>query len=172
MQRVWQLPSFQNQRHRTPGDPKKTIPGYCLCTATVPAGRIGVLFYLEDTRPLRHVDAYWIAWCAVTLVLERRKLPYALHSRPRLKEAGGRAGAYDYFGHATQSHLHRALGTFPVKIEYISRFKSDKEIKTILKEVHEGNVNIIIGTHRVVSRDVSSKTWVLLVIDEEQKFGC
>ena len=63
------------------------------------------------------------------------------------------------------------LGTFPVKIEYISRFKSDKEIKAILKEVEEGRVNIIIGTHRVVSRDVIFKDLGLLVIDEEQKFG-
>ena len=63
------------------------------------------------------------------------------------------------------------LGTFPVTIEYISRFKSDKEIKAILKEVQEGKVNIVIGTHRVVSRDVIFKDLGLLVIDEEQKFG-
>jgi len=63
------------------------------------------------------------------------------------------------------------LAAFPVKIEYISRFKSDKDIKTILKEVQEGKVNIIIGTHRVVSRDVIFKDLGLLVIDEEQKFG-
>jgi transcription-repair coupling factor (superfamily II helicase) len=63
------------------------------------------------------------------------------------------------------------LSAFPVKIEYISRFKSDKEIKAIVKEVQEGKVNILIGTHRVVSRDVIFKDLGLLVIDEEQKFG-
>lgn len=63
------------------------------------------------------------------------------------------------------------LAAFPVKIEYVSRFKSAKEIKAILKDVEEGNVKIIIGTHRVVSKDVIFKDLGLLVIDEEQKFG-
>lgn len=63
------------------------------------------------------------------------------------------------------------LSNFPVKIEYVSRFKTEKEIKEIIKQVKEGTVNIIIGTHRVVSKDVEFKELGLLVIDEEQKFG-
>jgi transcription-repair coupling factor (superfamily II helicase) len=63
------------------------------------------------------------------------------------------------------------LANMPVKIDYVSRFKTDKEIKQIIKEVKEGNINIIIGTHRVVSKDVEFKNLGLLVIDEEQKFG-
>jgi transcription-repair coupling factor (superfamily II helicase) len=63
------------------------------------------------------------------------------------------------------------LSNFPVKVEYVSRFKTDKEIKSILKGVKDGAVNIIIGTHRVVSKDVEFKDLGLLVIDEEQKFG-
>lgn len=63
------------------------------------------------------------------------------------------------------------LADLPVKIDYVSRFKTDKEIKEILKEVKEGTINIIIGTHRVVSKDVEFKNLGLLVIDEEQKFG-
>lgn len=63
------------------------------------------------------------------------------------------------------------LANFPVKIEYVSRFKTEKEIKEIIKQVKEGTVNIIIGTHRVVSKDVEFKELGLLVIDEEQKFG-
>jgi transcription-repair coupling factor (superfamily II helicase) len=63
------------------------------------------------------------------------------------------------------------LSNFPVKIEYVSRFKSDKDIKKILEEVKEGNVNVLIGTHRIVSKDVEFKNLGLLVIDEEQKFG-
>jgi transcription-repair coupling factor (superfamily II helicase) len=63
------------------------------------------------------------------------------------------------------------LASFPVKIEYVSRFKTEKEIKEIIKQVKEGTVNIIIGTHRVVSKDVEFKELGLLVIDEEQKFG-
>lgn len=63
------------------------------------------------------------------------------------------------------------LSDFPVKIEYVSRFKTEKEIKEILGQVKEGTVNIIIGTHRVVSKDVVFKDLGLLIIDEEQKFG-
>ena len=63
------------------------------------------------------------------------------------------------------------LSSFPIRVDYISRFKTDKEIKQILQEVKEGTVNILIGTHRVVSKDVEFKNLGLLVIDEEQKFG-
>ncbi len=63
------------------------------------------------------------------------------------------------------------LSNFPVKIESISRFKTDKEIKQILEDVKEGKVNILIGTHRVVSKDIKFKELGLLIIDEEQKFG-
>jgi transcription-repair coupling factor (superfamily II helicase) len=63
------------------------------------------------------------------------------------------------------------LSAFPVKIDYVSRFKTEKEIKEILKRVKEGDINILIGTHRVVSKDVEFKELGLLIIDEEQKFG-
>lgn len=63
------------------------------------------------------------------------------------------------------------LSGLPVKIEYVSRFKTDKEIKKIIEEVGEGKIDILIGTHRIVSKDVSFKDLGLLVIDEEQKFG-
>jgi transcription-repair coupling factor (superfamily II helicase) len=63
------------------------------------------------------------------------------------------------------------LKGLPVKVDYVSRFKTDKEIKSILADVKEGKVDILIGTHRIVSKDISFKNLGLLVIDEEQKFG-
>jgi transcription-repair coupling factor (superfamily II helicase) len=63
------------------------------------------------------------------------------------------------------------LSNLPVKIDYVSRFKTDKEIKSILADVGEGKIDILIGTHRIVSKDVKFKNLGLLVIDEEQKFG-
>lgn len=63
------------------------------------------------------------------------------------------------------------LADFPVKIDYVSRFKSAKQIKDILRETKEGTINLLIGTHRLVSKDVEFKNLGLLVIDEEQKFG-
>lgn len=63
------------------------------------------------------------------------------------------------------------LKDFPCRIDYISRARSTKDIKETLKELKEGQVNIVIGTHRVVGKDVQFKDLGLLIIDEEQKFG-
>lgn len=63
------------------------------------------------------------------------------------------------------------LSNLPVKISYINRFKSTKDIKETLKEVKEGKIDILIGTHRIVNKDVDFKDLGLLIIDEEQKFG-
>ncbi len=63
------------------------------------------------------------------------------------------------------------LSNFPVRVEYVSRFKTDADIKKIIAETKEGKVNILIGTHRIVSKDVEFKDLGLLIIDEEQKFG-
>ncbi|MEC7755279.1 MAG: transcription-repair coupling factor [Bacteroidota bacterium] len=63
------------------------------------------------------------------------------------------------------------LADFPVKVEYINRFKTTKEIKETLQRVKEGKTEILIGTHRIVNKDVQFKDLGLLIIDEEQKFG-
>lgn len=63
------------------------------------------------------------------------------------------------------------LKDFPCRIDYINRFKSSKQIKETLKDLAEGKIDIVIGTHRLVSKDVKFKDLGLLVIDEEQKFG-
>jgi transcription-repair coupling factor (superfamily II helicase) len=63
------------------------------------------------------------------------------------------------------------LADFPVKVSYISRFRSQAEIKEILKELASGKIDIIIGTHRLISNDVKFKDLGLLIVDEEQKFG-
>ena len=63
------------------------------------------------------------------------------------------------------------MADFPVKIEYINRFRSASQIKEILKGVASGEIGILIGTHRIVNKDIKFKDLGLLVIDEEQKFG-
>lgn len=63
------------------------------------------------------------------------------------------------------------LAAFPVMVEMLSRFRSDKEQTEILNRLREGNVDIIIGTHRLLQRDVVFKDLGLLIIDEEQRFG-
>ncbi|GAA4782119.1 transcription-repair coupling factor [Olivibacter ginsenosidimutans] len=63
------------------------------------------------------------------------------------------------------------LRGFPCRIDYINRFKTSKQIRETLQELTEGKIDIIIGTHRLVSKDVKFKDLGLLIIDEEQKFG-
>ncbi|MBP6390795.1 MAG: transcription-repair coupling factor [Flavobacteriales bacterium] len=59
----------------------------------------------------------------------------------------------------------------PCRIDYLNRFRSQKDQTQILKDLKEGKIDIIIGTHRLVSKDVVYKDLGLLIIDEEQKFG-
>lgn len=71
-------------------------------------------------------------------------------------------------------HYHtftKRLEGMPCRVEYISRMKKSSEITRILRELKEGKVDIVIGTHRLTSKDVEFKDLGLLVIDEEQKFG-
>ncbi len=63
------------------------------------------------------------------------------------------------------------LSDFPVTIDYINRFKSSKEKKETIKKLEEGKIDIIIGTHALLGKDVKFKDLGLMVIDEEQKFG-
>jgi transcription-repair coupling factor (superfamily II helicase) len=63
------------------------------------------------------------------------------------------------------------LKDFPVTVDYINRFKSAKEKKQTLASLKEGKIDIIIGTHGLLAKDVKFKDLGLLVIDEEQKFG-
>lgn len=74
---------------------------------------------------------------------------------------------------ATQHYhtFHDRLANFPVKVDYLSRARSPKEQKEILSSLHEGKIDILIGTHRLVGKDVQFKDLGLLIIDEEQKFG-
>lgn len=63
------------------------------------------------------------------------------------------------------------LENFPCRVEYINRFKSTQQIKETLKRVANGETDILIGTHRIVNKDVTFKNLGLMIIDEEQKFG-
>ena len=106
------------------------------------------------------------------LVLEKQKSLFVQHLKLRLKENRLLCWFQQPFWRCNITERSaNGLSSFPVKIDYVSRFKTDKEIKEILKEVKEGKVNILIGTHRIVSKDVEFKDLGLLVIDEEQKFG-
>ncbi|MGP1536747.1 transcription-repair coupling factor [Bacteroides heparinolyticus] len=74
--------------------------------------------------------------------------------------------AYQHF----QTFRERLKG-LPCRVEYLSRARTSAQAKTIVKGLAEGEVNILIGTHRILGKDVKFKDLGLLIIDEEQKFG-
>ncbi|HEX8331254.1 MAG TPA: transcription-repair coupling factor, partial [Segetibacter sp.] len=63
------------------------------------------------------------------------------------------------------------LSDFPVTVDYVNRFKSSKEKKETLKKLEEGKIDIIIGTHALLGKEVKFKDLGIMIIDEEQKFG-
>lgn len=68
-------------------------------------------------------------------------------------------------------NMLKRFSDFPLKIDMVSRFRTSSQIKATLKALKEGNVDILIGTHRLLQKDVEFKDLGLLIIDEEQRFG-
>lgn len=65
----------------------------------------------------------------------------------------------------------KRLKDFPVRVEYLSRARSAKQVKQILADLAQGKIDILIGTHKIIGKQVQFKDLGLLIIDEEQKFG-
>ncbi len=69
------------------------------------------------------------------------------------------------------NHFIDRLKSFPIKVEMLSRFRTRKQQEQIIKSLKKGEIDIIVGTHRLLADDVEFKKLGLLVIDEEQRFG-
>ena len=74
---------------------------------------------------------------------------------------------------ARQHYLNalRRFARYPVNVDVVSRFRTPAQMKETLRKVETGEVDILIGTHRLFNRDVRFKDLGLLVVDEEQRFG-
>ena len=70
-----------------------------------------------------------------------------------------------------ENTFRQRMADYPFKVDSISRFKTPKEQKLTLRALREGNIDIIIGTHRILSKDIGFKDLGLVIIDEEQRFG-
>lgn len=68
-------------------------------------------------------------------------------------------------------NMLKRFSDFPIKIDMVSRFRTPAQVKATLKAVKEGNVDILVGTHRLLQKDVVFKDLGVLIIDEEQRFG-
>ncbi len=102
------------------------------------------------------------------------KTEVALRAAFRVVEAGRQAAVLVPTTVLAQQHLltfQRRLAAFPVKVEMLSRFVSKGDQQRIVAELAAGTVDVVVGTHRLLSRDVSFADLGLLVVDEEQRFG-
>jgi transcription-repair coupling factor (superfamily II helicase) len=73
-----------------------------------------------------------------------------------------------------EQHWHTFRGRYrdyPVRVEMVSRFRPPREVKQVLADFQAGKVDVLIGTHRILSRDVIPKELGLVILDEEQRFG-
>jgi transcription-repair coupling factor (superfamily II helicase) len=67
--------------------------------------------------------------------------------------------------------FRRRFASFPIRVELVSRFRTPKEVKAVLEDLATGKVDVLIGTHRLLSKDVEFSDLGLLIVDEEQRFG-
>ncbi|MTI87572.1 MAG: transcription-repair coupling factor [Balneolaceae bacterium] len=67
--------------------------------------------------------------------------------------------------------FQKRMEKFPVRVEALSRFRTNKEQKEVIKKLNAGEVDVVIGTHRLLSKDVKFKDLGLIIVDEEQRFG-
>ena len=74
---------------------------------------------------------------------------------------------------ASQHHqtLQERFGGYPVTVALLSRFLTDREVREVLNGLSDGTVDVVVGTHRLLSQDIHFKALGLLVVDEEQRFG-
>lgn len=68
-------------------------------------------------------------------------------------------------------NISSRMGEYPIRVEMLSRFRTAKQSKEILAQVRAGKIDVLVGTHRLLSKDVSFADLGLLIVDEEQRFG-
>jgi transcription-repair coupling factor (superfamily II helicase) len=102
------------------------------------------------------------------------KTEVAIRAAFRAVDAGKQVGILVPTTILSEQH-HRSfaarMGEFPFVIEVVNRFRAKSEIRDVLKRAAEGKVDVLIGTHRILQKDVAFKDLGLIVVDEEQRFG-
>jgi len=102
------------------------------------------------------------------------KTEVAIRAAFKVVSDGGQVGVLCPTTVLAQQHFNtftERLAAFPIAVEMLSRFRSKAEQKAVVEGIKYGTVDIVIGTHRVLSKDIEFRDLGLLVIDEEQRFG-
>jgi transcription-repair coupling factor (superfamily II helicase) len=120
---------------------------------------------LERTRPMDRLLVGDVGY---------GKTEVALRAAFKVVSAGKQVGVLVPTTVLAQQHLstfRERLAPFPVRVEVLSRFLTDSQAREVIAGLRDGRVDIVIGTHRLLQRDVAFKDLGLVVIDEEQRFG-
>ncbi|MEX2378605.1 MAG: transcription-repair coupling factor [Dehalococcoidia bacterium] len=120
---------------------------------------------LESTRPMDRLVCGDVGY---------GKTEIALRAAFKVVQSGRQAAILVPTTVLAQQHFttfSERLQPFPAKVEMLSRFRSDAEQKSVIKGLDSGEVDILIGTHRMLQKDVRFKNLGLVIIDEEHKFG-
>ena len=120
---------------------------------------------LEQTRPMDRLICGDVGY---------GKTEVALRSAFKMIDAGRQVAVLVPTTVLAEQHYRsfsERMAEFPITIESLSRFKTKKEQREVVEGLKSGTVDLVIGTHRLVSKDVSFKNLGLLIIDEEQRFG-
>jgi transcription-repair coupling factor (superfamily II helicase) len=124
-----------------------------------------VISDLENTKPMNRLVVGDVGFGKTEVILR---------AAFKVVENGGQVAILAPTTLLTSQHFSvfkSRFKNYPAEVKLLSRFNTDKENKEIIRSLNEGKVDIIIGTHRLLSTDVSFKNLQLLVVDEEQRFG-
>ena len=161
---------------------RKTAEGHCVRVRHRMAARVrGRLRVQRDRRPderhRRREARHGVGHADGPPAVRRCRLRQDGSRHARGLQGGQRqspgrgAGADDGARLPALQHLPPALAAFPIKIEMLSRFRTPKQQKETIAKIEAGKVDIVIGTHRVLSKDVKFSDLGLVIVDEEQRFG-
>ena len=161
---------------------RKTRPGFSFKTDTTWMKQLEASFIYEETADQQKAIDAIKADMEKATPMDRLvcgdvgygKTEVAVRAAFKAVESGKQVAVLVPTTILAQQHLTTftsRLGDFPLKIEMLSRFRTRKEQVAILEEMADGKIDIIIGTHRLLSKDVVLPNLGLLVIDEEQRFG-
>ncbi len=161
---------------------REAAPGYAYSPDTRWQREMESAFLFEDTPDQREATAAVKADMEATRPMDRLvcgdvgygKTEVAIRAAFKAAQDGRQVAVLVPTTILAEQHMRsfsERLAGFPVRIDVLSRFRTTKEQTQVVKDLAEGKIDILIGTHRLLSPDVKFKDLGLLIVDEEQRFG-
>ncbi len=161
---------------------RKSLRGFAFPADTIWQKELEASFMYEDTPDQAKATADVKADMETAMPMDRLvcgdvgfgKTEVAVRSAFKAAQAGKQVAVLVPTTILAQQHyltFSERLKRYPVRVDVISRFRSPEEQKEIIKRMEDGAIDILIGTHRILSKDIVFRNLGLLIIDEEQRFG-